>query len=107
MRPAPASAFQPARRTGRRPQIGEEVQNDFAVAGGLENRTLLFEPFTQGDRIDQITVMYEADRAIAAIDDDGLGISFIAVAGGRITRMPDCIYPLSLAMTSSENTSAT
>src|SRR5262249_25870627 len=46
------------------------------------------------DGIDQITVVHEPNRAVAAVDDDGLSIPFVAVAGRGIAGMADGVNAL-------------
>src|SRR5262249_44349314 len=62
---------------------GKQMQDDLAVARGLKDGTLLFEPIAERLRIDQISVIDHGYRTASAnaFDDDRLGIALAAVAG--------------------------
>src|SRR4051812_5630612 len=67
------------------------MEDDFGIRGGLKNRTLMLQAFPKGIGIDQISVMTYRNGSKRAVHDDGLGIAFVAVAGGGVTRVADCI----------------
>src|SRR5215471_4175282 len=74
----------------------QKVEDDFAVARRLENRAVFLEPFAQRKRIDQIPVVDERNGAVTAVDDNGLSVAFVTVAGGGVSRVADSVYAFEL-----------
>ena len=68
---------------------GEQMQNDLAVDGRLENRALLFEFGAQPRGVGEIAVVADGDLAARAIDDERLGVLDIGTAGGGVADVAD------------------
>ena len=66
---------------------GHQVDDDLAVHGGLEDRALLFQVPPQGDGVDQVAVVGDADRQAFVGGHEGLGIDDVRLAGGGIADM--------------------
>ena len=73
--------------------LREQVQDDFAVGGGLENGAFAFEFVAQDIGVDQIAVVRDRDLAAHAIDHERLRVLQRARAGGGITGVPDRARP--------------
>ena len=65
------------------------MQNDFAVGGGLENRTFALEFVPQYVGVNQIPVVRDRHLAAHAIDHERLRVFNRARAGRGITSVPD------------------
>ena len=74
-------------RSGLRPRI--EMEHDFGVAVGLEDRSGAHQPLADFVRVDDVAVVADADLAVHAIDQDRLRVRELALAGGRIARVAD------------------
>jgi len=64
-----------------------EMDDDFRVAGGLENRAFVFHPAAQFVGIGEVAVVGQGQFAAVAVRDDGLGIVERSIAGGGIARV--------------------
>ena len=69
--------------------LGEEVEEDLAVVGGLEDGAAVFEFVAQRVGVDEVAVVGDGDLPAAAVADDGLGVDEVARPGRRITGVPD------------------
>src|ERR1700722_3226081 len=65
------------------------MNDDFGVAGGLENGAAMLEFAAPLRGIGQISVVSDGDFAFAAINDDGLRVGERGVTGGGIARVSD------------------
>src|SRR5262249_44840004 len=74
-------------------RLRQEMQNDFAVGGGLENGAFSLQFVAQKIGINQIAVVRNCHLAAKAVDHEGLRVFDRAGPGGRITRMPDSTCP--------------
>ena len=79
---APASVARAAAR--------DQMHDHFGVAGGLENRTAMFQPPPHFQRIRQIAVVAQRDFALVAVDDHRLRVHHGVVARRGIARVADC-----------------
>ena len=66
-----------------------EMDDHFAVGGGLEDRAVGFEFVAHHLGVDQIAVMRKRQVAKGKIDDERLRVLEIAGAGGRVAVMAD------------------
>ena len=68
--------------------FSKEVNDDFAVAGSLEDVAIgfIFIPEQQG--IDEITVMCDSDLSLGVFSHDRLGVFHAGGTGGGITHVP-------------------
>ena len=55
--------------------LRQQVQDDFAVDGGLKNGALRFEFVPQDGGVDEVAVVGDGDLAARAIDDERLGVA--------------------------------
>ncbi len=69
--------------------LRHEVQDDFAVDGGLEDGALGFEFIAKDVRVDEVAVVADRHLAARAIDDDGLRVFQRAGAGGGVADVAD------------------
>ena len=70
-------------------RLRQQMRNDFAVGGGLENGTFALELVAQHIGIDQIAIVRDRDLPADAIDHERLRVFQRARAGGGITGVPD------------------
>ena len=70
-------------------RLGEEMRNDLAVGGGLENGAFALQFIAQDGGVDQVAVMRDGDLAAEAIDHEGLGVFNRARSGRGITSVPE------------------
>ncbi len=77
--------------SGKRLFFGErdQVDDDFSVAIGLEDRTLGFQAMTDFLRIHQVAVVGQRNHAFVRLHHDGLGIEQRRIAGGGVARVSD------------------
>ncbi len=55
----------------------QQMENDFGIGCGLEDRALLLEFLLEACGIDEISVVTDGDRTVAlALADDRLGVVF-------------------------------
>ena len=82
-------------------RLREQMQNDFAVGRGLENRAFAFQLVAQDGGVDQVAVVRDRDLAADAIDHERLRVFDRARAGRGITGVPDrarAFQPLQLGL---------
>src|SRR5216684_3384869 len=66
---------------------GNQMDDDFRVAGGLEDRAAMLELAPPVAGIGEIAVVAERELAFVAVNQDGLAIVQRSVSGGGIPRM--------------------
>ena len=82
----------------------QQMQNDFAIGGSLENGTFAFQFVAQQIGVNQIAVVRDCHLPAHAIDHERLRILQRARSGGGITGMPDRARPFQfLQLLLSEN----
>lgn len=69
--------------------LRHEVQDDFTIDAGLEDRAVGFEFFAELRGIGKISVMRDGDLAFGAIDRERLGVAQMRRTGGGIARVAD------------------
>ena len=76
-----------------RPRARVQVQDDFGVAAGLKNRSVADELVAQLERVDEVAVVADGDLAVGAVDEERLRVLELALARGRVARVPDRDVP--------------
>ena len=71
------------------PRAGEKVQDDFRVAGGLEDIAARFQFLADRRGIHQVAVVGKRHLALVAAHFQRLGVSQVRIAGGGIARVAD------------------
>ena len=66
-----------------------EVQDDFGVAAGLEDRSVADQLVAQLAGVDEVAVVADGDLAVGAVDEERLRVLELALAGGRVAGVPD------------------
>ena len=64
--------------------LGHEVEDDFAIDGGLEDRSPALQFLAELNGVDQIAVVRDGDLAARAVDGQRLGVAQVRRAGRRI-----------------------
>ena len=88
-------AFHAAQRVGH--GVGQrllararnQVDDDFGVAGGLEDGALLLQAGANFQRIGDVAVVRQRDLALVALHHDGLRVEQRRIAGGGVARVAD------------------
>ncbi len=70
-------------------RLGEQMKDDLAIRGRLEDRALALEFVAQDAGVDQVAVMRDGELPAEAIDHEGLRILQRARAGGGIAGVAD------------------
>ena len=70
-------------------RLREQMQDDFAIDGGLENRAARFEFVAELGGVSEIAVVRDGDLAALAIHRERLGIAEFGRAGGGVARVSD------------------
>ena len=78
-------ALEPVRARGGREQLG----GDLGVGGAGELVALVFEVVAQELGVDDVAVVAQRERAVGAVDADGLGVLLAAGAGGGVAGVAD------------------
>src|SRR5882762_5679693 len=80
-----------ADRTGKiaRLRTRNQMNDDFGVAVGLEDRAAMLELAAPFGGVGEIAVVAEGDFAFVAVDHDGLGVEQRFVAGSGVARVAD------------------
>ena len=78
-----------ASRQGLLARTGDEMHNDFGVAGGLEDGAGLLQAGAYFQRIGEVAVVRQRDLALVALHHDGLRIEQRGVAGGGVASVAD------------------
>ena len=63
------------------------MDDDFCVAGGLEDGTAMFEGAAQLEGVGEVAVVGQRQLALVAINDDGLGVDERTISGGGVARV--------------------
>ena len=69
--------------------VGDQLDDDFGVGGGLEVSSVSFQARAHIAQIDQIAVVRDGDQTLGRVHADGLGIEQRRVAGRRVARVAD------------------
>ena len=69
--------------------VGDELNDDFGVGGGLEVSAVALEARAEIAEVDQVAVVGDGDEALGGVDADGLGVEQRRVAGGGVARVAD------------------
>lgn len=69
---------------GEQPLAGDDIADDLAVVGRVEDRAVHFELAAQVGGVDEVAVVGERHRALAVAHDERLGVDDAAVARRRI-----------------------
>ena len=69
------------------------MQDDFGVAAGLEDRAVADQLVAQLAGVDEVAVVRDGDLAVRAVDQERLRVLELALARGRIARVPDRDVP--------------
>ena len=72
---------------------GQQMDNDFAVAGRLKNRALFLQFGPQPRCVGQIAVVADGDLAAGAVDDQRLGVLDVGAARGGVADVADGQMP--------------
>jgi hypothetical protein len=86
--------------------LGQQVNDDFGIVGGLEDRPVGLVLVAKEGRVDQVAVVGEGNRAAREFAHEGLGIGQGTRSGGRIADMADgegIAQPLQNAVVLAEN----
>ena len=70
-------------------RMRDELDDDFGVGGGLEERALALELHAEIAEVDEVAVVGDGDEALGGFDADGLGVEERGVAGGGVARVAD------------------
>ena len=70
-------------------RVGDELDDDLGVGGGLEVCAVAFEACAHIAEVDQVAVVGDGDEALGGIDADGLGVEKGGVAGGGVAGVAD------------------
>jgi hypothetical protein len=87
--------------------VGDELDDDFGVGGGLEVGAIALEAGAEVAEVDEVAVVGDGDEALGGVDADGLGVEQGRVAGSGVAGVADGHGPGSLASTSSVKISET
>ena len=66
------------------------MQHDFRVAARLEDGAPPDEVVAQLARVDEIAVVANRDLPMRTVDEDGLSVRELALAGRRVAHVADC-----------------
>ena len=69
--------------------MGDELDDDFGVGGGLEVSAVAFEAGADVAEVDEVAVVGDGDEALGGVDADGLGVEQGGVAGGGVAGVAD------------------
>ncbi len=69
--------------------VGDELDDDLGVGGGLEDGAVALESLAGGAKVDEVAVVGDGDEAAGALDGDGLGVEEGGVAGGGVAGVAD------------------
>ena len=74
-------------RGSPQPLLHNDVGDDFAVGGGMEDGATLLQFISQFIGIGQIAVVGQGHPALVVVDDNGLGVALSVGAGGSVAHM--------------------
>ena len=69
--------------------MGDELDDDLGVGGGLEVSAVALQAGAQVAEVDQVAVVGDGDEALGGVDADGLGVEQRRVAGGGVAGVAD------------------
>ena len=69
--------------------VGDELDDDLGVGGGLEVGAVALEAGAEVAEVDQVAVVGDGDEALGGVDADGLGVEQRRVAGGGVAGVAD------------------
>jgi hypothetical protein len=69
-------------------RAGDQVDDDLAVDGALEERPLVDQPVPQLARVRQVAVVHQRQVPLAVADADGLGVLEPRAPGGGVADVP-------------------
>ena len=69
--------------------MGDQVQDDFGIAGGLEDGAFAFQILAKLGRVSDVAVMGDGDASFITGDGEGLGVEQHGIAGGGVTGVAD------------------
>src|SRR5438093_1161594 len=78
-----------AKAFGLQAGLGHEVEDDFAVHGGLEDRTAGFEFLAELSRVGEIAIVGDGNLAAGAVHRERLGVPQERGAGGGVASVAD------------------
>ena len=70
-------------------RLGEEVEDDLAIDGGLEDGATLLKLLAEEGGVDEVPVMADGELAATALAHERLGVLDVAGAGGGIADVAD------------------
>ena len=69
--------------------LGQQVQDDFAINGGLEDRAFGLQLVAEPGGVGEVAVVRDGNLAAGAIDGERLGVAQVRRAGGGIAGVAD------------------
>ncbi len=69
--------------------VGDELDDDLGVGGGLEVSAVALQAGAQVAQVDQVAIVGDGDEALGGVDADGLGVEQGRVAGGGVAGVAD------------------
>ena len=69
--------------------MGDELDDDLGVGGGLEDRAVALEALLGVAEIDKVAIVRDSDQALGGLDRDRLGVEQGGVASGGVASMAD------------------
>ena len=72
---------------GFQPLLGDDVGNDFRVAGSVEDGTAQLQGTAQFKGIAEVTVVCQCQLALHVVDHNGLAVRSVGCAGGAVAHM--------------------
>ncbi len=79
----------PSQRIADFPRLGEELEDDFCIAAGVERAPLGLEFVADLEGVDDVAVVRERNAAPGIMADEGLGIGLLAAPRRGVAGMPD------------------
>ena len=76
------------------PLLDDEVSDDLAVCGGLEDRALALQLPAEGVGVGEVSVMGQGHAALVVVHQDGLDVALVVAAGGAVADVAHSDAPL-------------
>ena len=70
-------------------RVGDELDDDLGVGGGLEVGAVALQARTHIAEVHKVAVVSDGDEALGGVDANGLGVEQRRVAGGGVARVAD------------------
>ena len=70
-------------------RLGEQVDNDFAIDGGLKNRAAMLEFIAEDSGVYEVAIVTDRDLPAPGVGDMRLGVGDVTRAGGGIADVTD------------------